>query len=807
MAIDPEGLSPINPLVDKYRLVYVKLMNNPGLPARILTIALVALLCPACKEKPGPKDPPQATGETGKGVAAAKDGQKDPDVAEDVSKGGSGSSETYVVRSLLKEASRAELYARGPFINFGTPDQAKYLDKEFNRGWGKSKTGDKMAWIVVGAKARLHLHDWAGGIQALMLRMRAKRPGTLAKIELNGHELEQVELTDEWKLHEVNLEEPTKPGRLVLRFWIGGKDRKQRHADIDWLWMRVKGEFPPLPLKVAARSFEEPRRALVADPPRTYSYYLQVPKESALTFGYGATVETTFKINLHEDGEEPVTLFNMMHTGKRWADGEVDLNKYAGKLVRLEFNTASEGKEREVEASWAEPDIVQSGKRPELAPFPKDKLAKNLIYILLDAGRQDVFNAFNSQSRYATSAVTSLADGGTTFSRAYTPANWTLPSIVGLLTGRYPHSLSPDFNMSEMFKLPKAVPILPEHLHKQGFETAALVTNPFISAPFGLERGWDTFKNFSRIKGAHTNAEALYNQALKWFEERKDKNKRFFLYVHAMDTHDPYNLQDSTPKHFKGTYKGQLKGMSMVNSDVNNPKSDKYLKLTDADKRWVRALYDGEVEYHDDQLGNFISEITSKGGMKDTLVVFSNDHGEEMWDHGALDHGHAMYEEQVKSPLILHYKPLFKPGTTVDHLVEFIDLTPTLLEVLGVQAMPGTHGVSLRGALSKHQDESVPHVIMSGNELTVIVGQFKLFGSKGGGVLFNLEKDPKEKNNLIKSHPIARRACEVYLGEGVSVPNKRLRLTSAGTDSTHKAEKVVLDEKTRRQLEALGYME
>ncbi len=783
-------------------------MKKPGLHTPLplhCIIALAVVLSPGCTKKAANKEPSASAAEV-KGAEVEEPDKKAEGKGPDKKKARSGRQGTRVVRSLFEEAPRAELYSNGQFINIGTPDQTKYIltGTGVASGWGKSKVEGKSSFALAMRGATVRLHDWEGGVKTLVIRARSTGPENELKVEWNNHTLETKPVKKEWDLLEIQLDEVTKPGRIKLVLFPGKVDGKEWAVDVDWIWLRRKGDFPPLPNKIRAMSLGEPRRSLRADPPRSYSYFLRVPEAGSFAFGYGATKETRFMVRIQKDGAEAETLFDEVSSGETWKDASVDLGAYAGEMVRLDLVSSSKYKEREVEGGWAEPDVLTVGKLPELARIPNDKLARNLIYIIVDAARQDAYRVFNKAAKYPTPTLTAMAKGGVSFTNAYTPANWTLPSVTAIMTGRYPHSFG---NMGEMFKLPKKVPMLAEHLKEQGFETAALVANPFVSEPFGLKRGWDKFHNLYLDEKTSIMAESVYIHTLKWIDGRKDKKKRFFLYLHLMDPHDPYNRHPNTGQFYEGKYTGQLKNAKSVNTSIVNKKSDRYRKLNEDDKRWIRALYDGEVVFHDKFLKMFFQHLQGTGILEDTMVVYASDHGEELFDHGRLDHGHAMYEEQIKTPLILHYERLFRAGSEVSELVELLDLTPTLLEVLGVKPMTGTHGASIRHLIGNFRGRRWPYAIMSGNQLTVIAGQYKLFGSLDEGELYNLKKDPEERNNLIKTHHIAHRACEIYLAEGTSVPNKHRRLTSAGSENSIKAEKVVLDEKLRRQLEALGYME
>ena len=121
--------------------------------------------------------------------------------------------------------------------------------------------------------------------------------------------------------------------------------------------------------------------------------------------------------------------------------------------------------------------------------------------------------------------------------------------------------------------------------------------------------------------------------------------------------------------------------------------------------------------------------------------------------------------------------------------------------------MRGTHGVSLRGAMAGGQDQGWPYVLLGGSGVGVRAGRYKLTWSPRESNLFDLKMDPKERVNLGGRRPVARRTCEVYLGESLAVPNKRRRLDGMDARQKKSGKKVVLDERLQQQLKALGYIE
>ena len=333
--------------------------------------------------------------------------------------------------------------------------------------------------------------------------------------------------------------------------------------------------------------------------------------------------------------------------------------------------------------------------------------------------------------------------------------------------------------------------------------TAAFAGNIFISRAFGLHRGWDQLQQ-SQSEDASPDGEVLLQGALSWLRARRKGREPFYLYVHTMEPHGPYRRhQGITEKYQKTPYEGPYSDR-LENDQVEAVKRGA-LKLKAADRRQVEALYHGEVAYHDGLLARFLDEVKALGLLESTLVIFSNDHGEELFDRGRLGHGHTLYEELIRAPLVLRFPPIFGRGKRVDRPVELVDLAPTVLDALGMAPVAGMHGLPLRRAT----DPALPWapVVVPGPEWAVRVGRYKLVQRAGEARLHDLVRDPGEKNDLHRSSYVARRACEVYLGEAMATPAKAARLSGAATYRPVRGGEIKLDPKVRAKLEALGYIQ
>ena len=288
----------------------------------------------------------------------------------------------------------------------------------------------------------------------------------------------------------------------------------------------------------------------------------------------------------------------------------------------------------------------------------------------------------------------------------------------------------------------------------------------------------------------------------------KHKNERFFLYLQTIDPHVPYSPPaEFTRLYFPEQYRGRvgpsLDGIEQL-AIASRPR-----RMRPQDWAWIRALYDAEVTYHDTHMGRFLEAASKLGILDDTLLIVTNDHGEELRDHGKLGHGHSLFDELVRAPLVIRYPPLFRPGQRVGDPVENVDLFPTIVEALGLEPVSDIDGLSLLPML-EGKPPSVPSYAVSefrGAYRSVRVGRWKLIaGRNGNRRLYNIEIDPTEKNDLARRSPIARRMCEQHLAEFLASPAKTARFREANVPQRrYKPGFVKQDPELRRQLEALGY--
>ena len=184
-----------------------------------------------------------------------------------------------------------------------------------------------------------------------------------------------------------------------------------------------------------------------------------------------------------------------------------------------------------------------------------------------------------------------------------------------------------------------------------------------------------------------------------------------------------------------------------------------YEVLNRDQQRWVRELYDGDVSYLDRALGDLFARLKKLGLYEDTLIVFTSDHGEEFWEHGGIEHGHTLYEELLRIPLLIKL-----PGQTqsrlIEHPVTLENVAPSVLTLCGIEHESDDYSASSLFAPDGTPHEAPTSPLTSiGNlyyedRMAVIFSNKKYirFGTGEAGEkeeLYDLVADPTERHSLV----------------------------------------------------------
>jgi arylsulfatase A-like enzyme len=669
-------------------------------------------------------------------------------------------------------------------IDFGGAGEAKYTLGGWNTHMRPGVTIEgTTAALVTGSYGDITTPVPFDDGATITLRVRAPRDGDLT-FYVDGALVQRVK-TDKAAFQVVRLELPAEKlgkGEHMLRVRGSGMAKLGSHESavaIDWMTIARKGATTNEVPNVSAVD-----RALVLPTGVSLGYALKVPDAARLSASVQG--ERTAKLNVRAVRDDGSTLaLGVAQAGARL---DIDLGTLAGQVARIEL-TAEAGALQltEVRVTVPQQQVINPRKM------------RNVLVYLIDTLRADHLKAFNRDTRVRTPGLDALvASGAAVFTSAHTQENWTKPSVATLLSSLFPweHNATTTEGV-----VPSSVQMLPEVLGARGYYTGAFIANGYVSDKFGFKQGWDFYRNYIR-EGRYSRAEFLAADVLEWLDKRPEKP--FFLYVHAIDPHVPYKptgefLSLYDPEPYKGVV--NFKGDNELLEKIKIGK----IRLNPRDKVHLEALYDSEISYHDLHFRSILQSLEKRNLSDDTMVVVVADHGEEFWDHGSVGHGHSVYEELLRIPMVVHVPGLLKGPTSIATSAGLVDVMPTVLEALGESLPEGLSGRSLMSdLLGKEQD--APRIVVSGfmdGWRTAVIDRLKLIQRTERRVMVHdLAHDPGEQTDVMSSRPVTTRYLRGQLG--LALANSQPAAVSG--KKPHRGQTTTIDAETEAQLRALGYV-
>jgi arylsulfatase A-like enzyme len=444
---------------------------------------------------------------------------------------------------------------------------------------------------------------------------------------------------------------------------------------------------------------------------------------------------------------------------------------------------------------------VACNREPERPQSPY----RGAILITIDTARADHYSAYG-YGKPTSPRLDALAQRGALFERAVVPIPRTTQSLASLMTGLAPamHGVRGLYET-----LDPNLDTLAERLSDAGYKTGAIVEVPFFRTVdnrpqnLGLDQGFAK-RFFTDPTSGEWRAADITDHALKWLTKNKDQ--RFFLWIHYRDPHAPYwppqPFTNQFDSNYKEPYDGPLpeyfhywpvnerfemvipQGKSKADLELEKEKM-KFGKSEHLTARFVEratALYDGEIAYTDAQIGRLLDGLAPLGLADDVVTVITADHGESLGEHDFyFDHGEFLYDTCLRVPLVIH-----APGYSsvrVNDLVGTIDVAPTILELLAASPLVDIQGRSLVPYLRneklprrEYYAESGEPLFPEGNprfagnlalserdpemrQRSFLTGWFKLIQDPVTDKVevFDCETDPGETNDLSTESRIADR--------------------------------------------------
>jgi len=417
-------------------------------------------------------------------------------------------------------------------------------------------------------------------------------------------------------------------------------------------------------------------------------------------------------------------------------------------------------------------------------------MIKNIFLITVDCLRADYLGCINEKINL-TPNIDRFSENSLLYTKAFSTGPGTRQSFPAILSSTYLHQHAG-------MRLLQGKITLAEVLKSNGFKTVGIHSNPFLSKPLGWGRGFDEFYDhlrdinspskiatkfqnyksmkkissiifnllsesqkekifrlFSNVYYKSTNLKIPYMEAhmintevINWLD--RNRTEKLFIWVHYMDPHYPFIPPEKYLKCFNSRYEAFNFNLQI---DYKNPIDD-HIKI-------LKKLYEGEVKYVDEYVGEFINYLNENNFLENSVVIITADHGNAFMEHGKFAHAFdILYNEVIHVPLIIHYCGY--RGVN-DANISLIDLPSTILDILKINKPDSFLGSSLLTS----NDKLIDRIIFSESAkpnyhnlthdvknllVSCIYNNWKLIKNDIYKTieLYNLKNDFYEKVNLIE---------------------------------------------------------
>ncbi len=623
-------------------------------------------------------------------------------------------------------------------------------------------------WVPLSAT-----HGWQRWETSLPIRSRslfffAPPPG-LAVLDAHGapmpHERDATALAARWSLTRTTitwtapLGDPPPEARGLRLDWPRAAERE---AELSRAW-----SVAPTDASFALRSAHDgvaSREGLLLPAPSTASWDVEVPPAGVLHFEVGLLPPeladgprsdgARFAVTIDDGGRRTTVYSRALRPAAGFAPAAIDLSGWAGRTVRLQLTTLPGP------TDWLDYVFVAD---PILASRPAHP--RRVVMIFVDTLRPDHLGLYG-YARPTSPALDAWAEDAVVFDAARSVAPWTLPTARTLFTGREPERYAEAATLAARFR-------------SAGYATALLAGNVYLSSNFDMARDW----GFHRVEHK-PGARAQVDRALAWLDANAERDA--FLVLHFMDPHLPYEEPLAYRRRWAGPPPDAL-GERFTRPVVLTA------DLSPTEQTYISDRYDQNVRYVDDQVARLLEHLGA-----DDVVVFLSDHGEEFWEHDAFEHGHALYDEVLRVPLVIR-----APGLAPSRIAEpvsLLDVAPTLLALAGIPAEPlDGHDLGpairdapgARAALAQ-RDLAFGRPLYGPTQWGTVRGHAKYVTEGSRERVFDVQADPGERDELIAAGRVDPAPYRERLGAALDTQAVLgLRLIAEGDDARHDEDVIV----------------
>jgi arylsulfatase A-like enzyme len=429
----------------------------------------------------------------------------------------------------------------------------------------------------------------------------------------------------------------------------------------------------------------------------------------------------------------------------------------------------------------------------QLSALPNQPNSPNVLVIIVDTLRADHLSTYGYQ-RDSSPYLTHLAQQGVVFDNAISTSSWTLPSHASMLTGLYPHESKMEQGTDI---LSGNLPNLGDAMRKRGYRTAAFSANyKFFTRGHGFIHGFSHFEGYEQnlagiLETVHlsrfilekishfttgvdyaylghknwASAEQIDKIALHWMGKER---RPFFVVLNYTDVHEPVLPPEPYLHRYTSDPKARIESMHFQDRCLDvDPKAS----CTSDQQQFIDA-YDGSMRYVDESIQHLLAQLNEQGQLRNTILVFTSDHGQEFGDHGIYGHAKSLFRPEIQVPLFFWNPGLVPAAVRVQTPVSTSAIPATILDLVAPadkQPLPGRSLATLwrssnpvsdwPDAISELPrfrgfDTSAPNYNTSLQ--SIVTSEWHYVHQEGKGkkdMLFDWKNDPGETKDLSAAQP------------------------------------------------------
>lgn len=440
------------------------------------------------------------------------------------------------------------------------------------------------------------------------------------------------------------------------------------------------------------------RQVIYSHVPGKLEYDVRIPVGGRLDVGFGLLktgIPVKFRISARESaaGLAPKALLEEIYSGEQpRVQRSLDLSPLAGKTVTLTLETGADRPGGV--AFWGAPTL--SGARTADKP--------NVVFYVIDGAAAEFMSVYG-YNRRTTPNLERLATEGVVFENAHSNSSWTKASVPSFMTSLH-HSVLGGYEL-ESDPLPEQAVPMSERMHKAGYMTEVLTSNPYAGRISSLDRGVDSIVDTDLDDFDYETLPYAADLHREFWEFREAyPGEPYWAHIQPTDVHWPWRPVAPFAGLFatldeRRTFGEMTKKMESVRFQSYAERVEKSGIDPALYSQISRKLYDESMAYLDHMIGRLVERIKDRGEWENTLFILAADHSHISAALPLLDPKRPKYDPPMLSaqvswiPMIFVWSGKIAPGRRLAEPVSMIDMLPTVLDLVGLPAPEITQGQSL----------------------------------------------------------------------------------------------------------------